>query len=77
MTQIMFETFRVPAMYVAIWAVLSLFASGHTTGIVLESGGGVSHAVPIHEGNALPDATLRSHLAGRELTDYLVVLLKE
>merc|ERR1719320_2142829 len=34
MTQIMFETFNMPAMYVAIQAVLSLYASGRTTGIV-------------------------------------------
>merc|ERR1711963_630652 len=39
MTQIMFETFNMPAMYVAIQAVLSLYASGRTTGIVMESCG--------------------------------------
>ncbi|MFX1480706.1 MAG: actin, cytoplasmic 2 [Promethearchaeota archaeon] len=77
MTEIMFETFNVPAMYIATQAVLSLYASGRTTGCVIDIGDGVSHVVPIFEGFALTHAIQRIDLAGRDVTNYLKRLLQQ
>ena len=73
----LFDTMNVPAVYVSMQAVLSLFATGRTTGVVLDSGDGVTHAVPIYEGFALNHSIMRSDVAGREITKYLQLLLRK
>lgn len=75
--QILFETFNVPALYTSIQAVLSLYASGRTTGIVLDAGDGVSHAVPVYEGFAIPSSIRRIDVAGRDVTENLQTLLRK
>ncbi|KAG9068186.1 actin [Linnemannia hyalina] len=76
-TQIMFETFNSPAFYLSIHGVLSLYASGRTTGMTVDCGYGVGHAMPIYEGFALPHAILHLNSAGRDLTDNLMKILIE
>jgi centractin len=75
--QILFETFNVPALYTSIQAVLSLYASGRTTGIVLDSGDGVTHAVPVYEGFSMLSSIRRIDVAGRDVTEYMQSLLRK
>jgi actin-related protein len=77
MSEIMFEKFNVPKLYIAIQAVLSLYAAGRTTGIVLDSGDGVTHTVPIYDGFIVNHCNLRTNLAGRNMTNYMGRLLME
>ncbi|KAJ6561821.1 actin 1 [Mycena capillaripes] len=71
-TSIMFETFNVPAFYVQIGAVLALHASGRTTGVVVDSGEGVTHSVPIYNGFSIRNGIRRMGIAGRTVTDQLI-----
>ena len=71
MGQVMFETFSVAACHVAIPSVLSLYASGRTTGLIVESGDGVTQIVPVFEGFAIARGIQRIDVAGRDVTDLL------
>jgi len=75
MAEVMFETYGFKAVYVAIQAVLTLYAQGLLTGVVVDSGDGVTHIVPVFEGFALPHLTRRLDVAGRDVTRYLIKLL--
>ena len=75
-TQIMFETYDFPKMFMANQGILSLYASGRQTGIVLNSGYSVTHVIPVCEG-FIPDAIFSLNLGGRDLTNYLKKILIE
>ena len=77
MAEIMFEQFSAPAFYVAIQAVMSLYSSGRTTGLVVDSGDGVTHVVPVYEGYSIPHAINRIDIAGRTLSEYVKKLILE
>jgi actin beta/gamma 1 len=76
-TQIMFETFNVPALYLEQAPVLSLYASGRSTGIVLTIGDGSTHAVAIYEGYALPHSSRSNTIGGRDLTEFSMKIMTE
>lgn len=71
----MFEKFNVPGFYLSIQGLLSLYASGRETGFCLESGDGVTQAVPVHEGKVIPHAIEKSDFAGGDLTESMRKLL--
>ncbi|ORY33519.1 actin family [Naematelia encephala] len=75
MCQVMFEDYGFGGVYVAIQAVLTLYAQGLQTGVVVDSGDGVTHIVPVYDGFALPHLTRRLDVAGRDVTRYLIKLL--
>ncbi|XP_055256395.1 beta-centractin isoform X2 [Moschus berezovskii] len=75
--EVFFETFNVPALFISMQAVLSLYATGRTTGVVLDSGDGVTHAVPVYEGFAMPHSIMRVDIAGRDVSRYLRLLLRK
>ena len=67
----MFETFKVPAMNIAIPAVLSLYSEGRLTGIICDSGHGVTHTAPIYEGFFMSDAVTKIPFGGQDLTQFM------
>jgi len=76
MYQHMFEEYGFGQTMVAIQAVLVLYAQGLLTGVVLDSGDGVSHVIPVYEGYGLPNLIKRLNVAGRHVTQHLVNLLQ-
>jgi len=76
-TQHLFESFGVPACYCEVPAVLGIYASGRSTGIVTDIGEGVCSIVPIYEGYMTWSAANRRDFGGGDITEELRVCLTE
>lgn len=70
--QVMFEKYGFDSTYIAIQAVLTLYAQGLISGVVIDSGDGVTHICPVYEEYSLPHLTRRLDIAGRDITRYLI-----
>ncbi|XP_076658271.1 actin-related protein 2 isoform X1 [Halictus rubicundus] len=75
MIEVMFEKYGFAGTYIAIQAVLTLYAQGLISGVVVDSGDGVTHICPVFEEYALPHLTRRLDIAGRDITMHLIKLL--
>lgn len=73
--EVLFENYRVPSIYIANSSSLSLFASGRTTGLVVECGAGVTSSVPVFEGLALQHAATSVNYAGQDVSQKIKALL--
>ncbi|KAG1681734.1 Actin-related protein 3 [Nymphon striatum] len=83
--EIMFESFNVPGLYIAVQAVLALAASWTSrqvgertlTGVVIDSGDGVTHVIPVAEGYVIGSCIKHIPIAGRDVTYFIQSLLRE
>lgn len=77
--EVMFEKFKVKSLGIFNTAVLSLFSTGRTRGLVVETGEGLTQAVPVFEGYALPHAIFKMQRAGQDVTERVreKMLLRE
>ena len=77
MTQLLFEKFNTVATYTAIDAILSFYANGRTSGMILQSGESGTHILPIYEGYTLRCSVTRVNLGGFDMTNHLKKLLSQ
>ena len=75
MMEIFFEKYNFPAFQISPQAILVLYAQGLVTGVVVDSGDGVTHIMPICENYLLPHLVGRMDIAGRDITEHMVKLL--
>ena len=75
MAQVLFEKFGVSRLQLGLQALMSLFAEARTTAMLIDSGDGVTHCIPVFENHILNHQIGRMNIAGRHITNHFVKLL--
>ena len=73
----LFENLSAPAIFFASQPILSLFSTSNTSGVILESGEGVTQSCVVYEGYSIPNSYIRNNYGGRDVTEYFQTLLKK
>lgn len=74
---VFFETFNIPGFFQAIHPLLSLYALGKTSGLVVDSGEDMTSVVTIQDGNILPKSNIITNIGGNDCSNYFQRLVKE
>ena len=77
MAECMFEQLKVKSLAIMNTAALSMYSTGKVSGLIAESGEGISYTVPIFEGYALPHAMIKLEVAGHDITQSLIKQLED
>ena len=71
MAEILFEEFEIPYFFIGVQTILALYASGRKTGIIVDSGYGLTHVIPVYEGYALEKGIQVQDIGGQDIDEYL------
>ena len=74
--EILFEKYNIPSLIFGYQPSLSLLAFSSTSGVIVETGDGVSQTCSVIDGYSIPSSFIRSDFGGEDVSDYFRKLLR-